>query len=113
VDLDGTPAYEFVKWRAKQRAIKCGFTLSEEYDFVLMMDVIEHIADWKGPLSDIVGCMKPGAILATNYFSNVDYDNAEHISMDKKAVRDHLLSLEMYPQSAEAWIKGTVIPDGK
>jgi hypothetical protein len=33
--------------------------------------------------------------------------------MDKKAVRDHLLSLEMYPQSAEAWIKGTVISNGK
>jgi hypothetical protein len=33
--------------------------------------------------------------------------------MDHKAVRDHLLSLEMYPQSAEAWIKGQVIPDGK
>ena len=113
VDIDESPAYEFVKWRAKQRAIKCGFCLDFDYDFVLLMDVIEHLKPWKGILTTIVGRMKPGAILATNYFSNVDYDNAEHISMDHKAVRDHLLSLEMYPQSAEAWIKGQVIPDGK
>ena len=108
-DLDGSGSYEFLKWRVKKRGIKAGFAIGEQYDFILMMDVIEHLPDWEATLSFLVSKLPQGGLLCTNYFYNQDAANTEHISMNKKAVRKHLLDLEMYPQAPEAWIKGKVI----
>jgi hypothetical protein len=114
VDIDGAPAYEFLKWRCKKRAMPhAGFTLRDKYDFILMMDSIEHIPNWKEVLTDLCGRLEYGGLLCTNYFYNHDYDNAEHISMDKEAVRAHLLSLDMYPQAPEAWVKGANFTEKK
>lgn len=111
VDIDETSAYEFVKWRAKKRGVKCGFSLSEDYDFILLTDVIEHLPNWKDVLTNLASRLKHGGLIVTNYFYLDDYTNPEHVSMDKEAVRAHLLSLDLYPQAPEAWIKGKVIPD--
>ena len=104
VDVGGS-AYAFLKWRAKKREIKCGWELGGPYDYVLLLDSLEHIEDWKGVLDDIAGRLKPNASILTNYFFNEDDENIEHISMDKGAVKDHLISLGIYPINKLVWMK--------
>ena len=105
VDIDGSPSYEFLKWRAKKRNIQCGWGLSNLYDFVLCLDSIEHLKDWGIVLKDICDRMKQEAILITNYFLNENYDNPEHISMDHKAVEALLMEQGLFSTNKIIWVK--------
>lgn len=107
VDLDGAGAYEFVKWRAKKRNLNgsAGFELAGPYDFILLMDVIEHLPNWEEAVREVVGKLKPGGMLATNYFVMTDEANPEHIMMDKKAVKRLLVDLDMVPGNQMFWRK--------
>lgn len=104
-DINGAFAYEFTKWRSSKRNIKSGFEIVGPYDYVLCLDSIEHIKDWKGALNLIVSVMKKDGVLITNYFFNNDYENPEHVSMDKDAVREHLVKLGVYPINDLVWVK--------
>lgn len=107
VDIDGAAAYEFTKWRAKHRGIedRCGWSIRGPYDYALMLDAIEHIKDWEPVLEKIVDALKNDGALITNYFRNQDYDNPEHVSMDKGAVKQFLVSRGVYPLNEMVWIK--------
>lgn len=108
LDVDGGGAYEFVKWRSKRRGIqdKCGFELKGPYDFILMMDVIEHLQDWETVLFKVLGKLKPSGILVTNYFMLTDGDgNPEHINMDKKSVKRFLVENDLTPGNQMFWRK--------
>lgn len=105
IDIDGAGAYEFTKWRAQKRGISCGWALSGQYDYVFMLDSIEHIQDWRGALNDVERHLKDNGALITNYFDNQDYENPEHVSMDKDAVKKHLISLGLYPHNQYLWVK--------
>ena len=106
IDLDGAGGYEFTKWRVAKRELKnCGFKLKGPYDYVFMLDSIEHINNWKETLDKVAFCLKDNGVILTNYFQNVDYDNPEHINMDKEAVTNHLVSLGLYPLSEMTWVK--------
>jgi len=108
IDIDGTGAYEFLKWRVKKRGIedRCNFEMTGgPYDYAFFMDSIEHLEDWKGVLSSVVENLKTGGGLITNYFKNHDYNNPEHISMDKSAVTDYLVSKGVYPLNEVLWVK--------
>lgn len=107
IDIEGSGAYEFTKWRAKKRGLwdKCGWKLKGPYDYVFMLDSIEHMRDWKGVLEDVIASIKPDGGLITNYFYNMDYDNPEHVSMDKDAVREFLTSRGVYPVHGYLWVK--------
>ncbi len=104
VDVGGE-AYEFLKWRAKKRGVVCGWELKGPYDYVLLLDSLEHIENWRWVLGDIVSRMKPDASIITNYFLNTDHDNIEHVSMDQKAVQEFLISLNVYPVNKMVWMK--------
>jgi hypothetical protein len=99
IDIDGSAAYEFTKWRAKKRGIedRCGFKLKGPYNYVLMLDSLEHIEDWRGALMEVIGSLKEGGGIITNYFQNQDYANPEHVSMDKPAVKKFLVEHGVYP----------------
>lgn len=105
IDIDGAGGYEFLKWRAKKHSIDCGWKLKGPYDYVLMLDSIEHIVDWEGVLSKVIDAIRPGGVLATNYFRNQDFDNPEHVSMDHAAVREFLFSRGMNSESGLFWVK--------
>jgi hypothetical protein len=107
VDIDGTPAYEFLKWRVDKNGIgeNAGWEIKGPYDFVIMLDSIEHLKEWESILDNIIGRMKEGAVLLTNYFSNKDFSNAEHINMNHQAVMDFLISRHMVPRSMSQWFK--------
>ncbi len=105
IDIEGSGAYEFTKWRAKKHGIDCGWKLAGPYDYVLMLDSIEHIEDWRGTLERVIASLKEGGVLATNYFSNRDFNNPEHISMDHAAVRQFLKGAGMQSDSEVFWVK--------
>lgn len=105
VDLDGTPAYEFLKWRAKKRNVSCRFEWTGEYDFILFLDSIEHLKDWRPVLQKAVETLKPDGFIITNFFLNQDYENLEHINMDKQGVQEFFTAQGLYPVNQIVWIK--------
>jgi len=105
VDIDGSGAYEFTKWRAKKHSVACGWKLEGPYDYVLMLDSIEHIEDWRGVLDKVIASLKPGGCIVTDYFSNMDFNNPEHISMDHDAVREFLISKGLDRGNEFIWVK--------
>jgi len=48
--------------------------------------------------------VKGGAIL-TNYFGNRDFDNPEHINMDKERVKKILVRAGLRPVTTQFWQK--------
>jgi SAM-dependent methyltransferase len=106
IDIDGSGAYEFTKWRVKKHGLNtCGFTLTSDYDYILMLDSIEHIADWQPVLMKVIAALKEKGAFITNYFRNEDYKNPEHVSMDKAAVRKFLIENGVYPLNDFLWVK--------
>ncbi len=105
IDIDGAGAYEFTKWRATKRGIQCGWGLKGPYDYVLCMDSIEHIEQWRPLLENVCSALKDSGALITNYFGNVDFKNPEHVSMDHNAVRDFLKSQGLFPLNEVLWVK--------
>lgn len=106
VDIDGAGAYEFLKWRCKKHGVNAGFELKGPYDYVFMLDSLEHIKEWKDTLTLISSHIKKGGALITNYFANHDTENPEHVSMDHDAVREWLGSLGFKPTKNEViWQK--------
>lgn len=110
VDLDGTPAYEFLKWRvAKRNMTNCGFKLAGPYDYIMFFDSIEHFKNWEEILFDVIGRLNNGGYMITNYFLNRDFGNAEHINMNHSAVADFLKSHDLYPVSDMVWQKRVIL----
>lgn len=108
IDVDGAGAYEFTKWRAKKHGIDCGWTLKGPYDYVMMLDSLEHLGDWKSYLNRIVGSLKDSGGLIVDFFTNRDFDNPEHVTMDHDAVRAYLVSLGMTELNAFLWTKAII-----
>ncbi len=108
IDIDGSGAYEFTKWRAKKRGIDCGFELKGPYDYVLMLDSIEHIEDWRSALEEVILSLGPNGGIVTNYFKNKDFSNMEHVSMNHQEVKDFLVERNVYPTNDYLWMKHDV-----
>lgn len=109
VDIEGAPAYEFLKWRMKRAPEvmqeRAGWSLRGPYDFALFLDSIEHIENWEEVLDEVIGRLNHKGVLVTNFFRNHDHANPEHISMDHDAVAEFLGKRNMIPQSQLFWIK--------
>lgn len=107
VDVPGSAAYEFCKWRVAKHGLsdRAGWALKGVYDYALMLDSIEHIEDWRGTLQEILDAVKVKGVLITNYFINVDHDNPEHISMCHNDVREFLTGNNMQELNAYVWQK--------
>jgi len=105
IDLDGAAGYEFTKWRAnKYPAVKADFEMSGEYDYVLMMDFIEHVEDWPYYLAGALERLKEGGFLLTNFFQTFDALNPEHVNLDHAAVRAWLLERGFKPFTDVVWM---------
>jgi hypothetical protein len=105
VDLDGAPAYEFTKWRVRRRKKTAGWSVGENYDVLLLLDVIEHLPEAAQVLAELTQRLNEGGYLVTNYFLLTDYSNPEHISMDKQRIRQVLLENQVYPKDPTLWHK--------
>ena len=107
IDINGSTAYEFTKWRAKKRGVEdlCGWSWGGLYDYIFFLDSIEHLENWEEVLAEAAKRLKTNGGIITNYYLNYDNKNPEHISMDKDAVTKHLISLGIYPLSEILWVK--------
>jgi hypothetical protein len=107
VDLPGSGGYKFLKWRAKRRDIerRCGWEVRGPYDFILLLDALEHLIDPCQTLGHLIPTLKDHGIIVTNYFHLTDDENFEHISMDRNAVKAKLISSGVYPLNPVVWIK--------
>ena len=107
VDIEGAGGYEFVKWRAKRRGVedRCGWKLGGPYDFILLLDALEHFPDPNALMRKLAPLLKDNGVVVTNYFYLGDHDNLEHISMDKETVKDTFISCGIYPLNPAVWIK--------
>lgn len=108
IDIDGAGAYEFTKWRAKKHGIDCGWKLKGPYDYVMMLDSLEHLADWEWHLDRIIGSLKDGGGLIVDFFTNQDHINPEHVTMDHDAVRAYLVSCGMTELNSFLWTKAII-----
>lgn len=105
-DLHGTPAYEFLKHRlSKYSQVNADLVLNGSYDYALFLDSIEHLEDWDMHLSLACGLIKGDGAIITNFFLNQDYDNTEHINMDKEGVKQFLIGRSFYPINDVVWLK--------
>lgn len=91
VDVPGSAAENFLKWRCKKYDLekRCGFTLKEDYDWILLMDAIEHLHPDKAEdiIVDLIKKLKPGGSIITNYWVTLDFENHEHVFMKHRQVR--------------------------
>jgi len=106
IDIDGAASYEFAKWRASRNNLSFGIQVAGSYDFVLMLDAIEHLEVWESHLRSINLALRPGGLLITNYFTLYDYDNPEHINMNKYRVEDYLINNGYKIVNPHVWKKG-------
>lgn len=107
IDIDGAAGYEFTKWRVKKRGLegRCGFSLKGPYDYVMFLDSIEHIPNWKEELSKIFPLLKQRGAVLTNFFLNRDFDNPEHVNMDHAGVKAFFVENGIYPVNDILWVK--------
>jgi hypothetical protein len=107
VDLPGAGGLAFVRWRAKRRDIerRCGWELKGPYQFILLMDALEHFIDPCAEIEKLSKLLIDNGIIITNYFSLTDDKNVEHISMDRDAVKQTLVNSGIYPLNPAVWIK--------
>jgi 2-polyprenyl-3-methyl-5-hydroxy-6-metoxy-1,4-benzoquinol methylase len=87
-DIDGNPCYEFLKWRVEKYGLDNAHFDSEwpdNMDYVLCLDSIEHINEWRELVDKITKSLKPEGFLINNFIMLADSENDEHVFMDKPA----------------------------
>jgi 2-polyprenyl-3-methyl-5-hydroxy-6-metoxy-1,4-benzoquinol methylase len=111
VDVPGSPAYDFLKWRVKKHGLEAhaGYEFNGPYDFVIFADSLEHLENWREVLSLAIDSLTDEGAIITNYFLNDDYDNPEHVSMDQEAVKEFLRSSGLYPYNNLVWVRTSPI----
>jgi|TARA_Y100000310_G_scaffold71534_1_gene67381 2-polyprenyl-3-methyl-5-hydroxy-6-metoxy-1,4-benzoquinol methylase len=115
IDVPGSYAEDFVKWRCKKHGIDAGFNLNgkvEIYDWILFMDSIEHIPEHelKTLISSLIKKLKPGGSIITNYFYiGEDKENVQHITMDHQFVKDLFIENDVYPATKIRWVKDATL----
>jgi len=111
VDVPGSYAEEFVKWRSEKHKISCGFQLTDNYDWILLLDAIEHLHPEKfsSVFVNLISRLKSGGSVITNYFYNYDLMNVEHINQNKELVKQEFIKNGVYPINPYRWVKDPVI----
>lgn len=108
IDIDGAGAYEFTKWRAKKHKIDCGWKLKGPYDYVLMLDSLEHLPNWRDDLDRIFASLKPDGAVVVDFFQNHDFDNPEHITMNHEEVKKYFISNGLTELNSFLWTKANI-----
>ena len=101
-DIEGAQPYEFVKWRAKKYQLNGGCSFNEwpkngTVDYAIFLDSIEHLENWQEVLKHTFDILKPYGTLICNFMMNVNYNNPEHIFMDKPAFMAYMTKIGFFP----------------
>jgi len=104
---------DFIEWRIKKYGLADAVVVAKlpepdaSYDFVLLLDAIEHMnpEGLEEEMEGIIGMLKVGGVILTNYFDNRDYTNPQHINMDKGRVRRTMVRLGLRAVTIYFWQK--------
>ena len=90
LDIRGTEPLEFLKWRTTKNKVAMRFieseggppVLKQQYDVIVAMDSIEHIAKWRETVVALAGALNPNGVLFSNNGVMDDREHAEHYDID-------------------------------
>ena len=109
-DLDGSTAFEFLKWRIKKYGLgdRAHFNEWPEeacISYALYSDSLEHLKDWSEPVKKTVERFTPQGVFFSNYLllDNTD-GNMEHINWDRGGFLKYMHDLGMEPISNCVWM---------
>jgi len=110
VDVPGSEADRFIRWRCDKHEVNAGFEVNGPYDWIMLMDVIEHIpqAEIDGFLKGLIVNLKDNGSIVTNFITNDDFGNHEHINMDHENTKRILIENGVYPMNQWLWSKSRV-----
>lgn len=92
LDIKGTGTLEFLKWRAAKHGLNINIIESEggppqlqgKWDFVIAMDSIEHVEDWRGTLGVLADHVRVDGVFFSNNAILEDDWHPEHYHIDSK-----------------------------
>jgi GT2 family glycosyltransferase len=110
VDIEGSEADKFIRWRCDKHNVDAGFKVEGPYDWIMLLDVLEHIPKDEAEqfLIDRIGNLKDNGSIVTNFMLNYDDYNYEHINMDKDEFKRILIENGVYPMNNLLWTKSVV-----
>jgi 2-polyprenyl-3-methyl-5-hydroxy-6-metoxy-1,4-benzoquinol methylase len=113
MDIRGTGTLEFLKWRCKKHNVPMTFVESEggppqltgEYDVVIAMDSIEHIAQWRETIAILSEHIRPSGILFSNNAVLDDIVQPEHYELRPKAFIAACNEYDLRPLTQLSYVK--------
>jgi SAM-dependent methyltransferase len=114
LDIRGTGTFEFLKWRATTHRVPIRCVDSEggvpdlgvaQYDAIVAMDSIEHIAEWREVVRVLGAHLVPGGVLFSNNGILEDDLHPEHYSIDNKEFIARCMDADLMPVNAIAYVK--------
>lgn len=113
-DLEGTGTFEFLQWRVKTHRLTMTFHASRgdvphlgdaQFDVIIAMDCLEHIANWKLTLRELASHLKPGGALFANNAILEDVTHPEHYALYPKDFVPACVELDLMPMNAILYVK--------
>lgn len=116
MDIRGTGTLEFLKWRCKKYNVPMTFieseggvpVLREQYDAIIAMDSIEHIADWRATVAALSNHLVPLGILFSNNGTMYDMTQPEHYDVHPREFIKVCADADLLPQTQISYIKTEV-----
>jgi 2-polyprenyl-3-methyl-5-hydroxy-6-metoxy-1,4-benzoquinol methylase len=119
VDIAGTGTFEFLKWRAKQYKLELTTHDSQggvphlggaQFDVIVAMDSIEHIAEWRMVVRELGAHLRPGGVLFSNNAILEDDVHPEHYHIDHKEFIDVCMAADLMPYNPITYLKRAESP---
>lgn len=113
-DIQGTGTLEFLKWRAETYHVPLTFHESTggvphlggaQYDAIIAMDCLEHIADWRRTVQELAAHLKPGGVLFANNAILEDVSHPEHYPIDGKEFITVCMDAGLRPFNQVTYVK--------
>lgn len=114
LDIRGTGTLEFLKWRAKSHGVPITFHESDggmphlggaSFDFIIAMDCLEHIPEWRRVLAILADHLKVKGVLFSNNAILDDPGHPEHYDLNGKDFVRACVDLDLMPFNAITYEK--------
>jgi 2-polyprenyl-3-methyl-5-hydroxy-6-metoxy-1,4-benzoquinol methylase len=113
-DIRGTGTLEFLKWRTAKYNVPMTFVESEggppvlgdgKFDFIVAMDSLEHVEQWRETLAVLANLLNPGGILFSNNAVLDDMTQPEHYELHPKDFIKACVDVNLIPQTHISYLK--------
>jgi SAM-dependent methyltransferase len=117
LDIEGTGTFEFLRWRADEHQVTLRQVASAggvpdlgdaQFDVIVAMDSIEHIAEWRDVVATLGAHLRPGGVLFSNNGILDDDLHPEHYHIDNKEFIGRCMAADLMPSNAITYLKRPV-----